>query len=72
MPLINCKIHLKLNWIEECIGNSAKFKIMDAKLHVSIVTLYTKDNVNLMKQLNDGFKISVYWHNDQAIPAKVI
>ena len=34
MPLISCKIHLKLNWIEECIlssaGNSAKFllKIM--------------------------------------------
>ena len=64
MPLINCKIHLELNGIEECIlssaGNSAKFKIADAKLHVPIVTLSTKDNVNMAKQLSDGFKRSVY------------
>ena len=53
MPLINCKIHLELNWIEDCIlssaRNSAKFKITDAKLHVPIVTLSTKDNINLTK-----------------------
>ena len=64
MPLINCKIHLQLNWIEDCIlprdGDSAKFKIMDAKLHVPIVTLSIKDKVNMTKQLNDGFKRSVY------------
>ena len=45
MSLINCKIHLELNWIEDCIlssaADSAKFKIMDAKLHVPIVTLST-------------------------------
>ena len=50
MLLINCKVHLKLNWLEVYIllsvGDSAKFKIIDAKLHVSIVTLSTKDNVN--------------------------
>ena len=55
MPLINCKIHLELNWIEECIlssaGNYAKFKITDAKLHVPIVSLSTKDNVNLRKKI---------------------
>ena len=45
---------------------------MDAKLHVPIVTLSTKDNVNLTKQLNDGFKRSVHWNNYQTIPAKVI
>ena len=45
---------------------------MDAKLYVPIVTLSTKDNVNLTKQLNDGFKRSVYWNNYQTIPAKVI
>ena len=43
MPLINCKVYLKLNWIEDCIfsnaENSAKFKITDSKFHVSIVTL---------------------------------
>ena len=51
MPLINCKVHLQLNWIEDCIlssdGDSVKFKIADAKLHVPIMTLSTKDNVNL-------------------------
>ena len=28
-------------------GDSVKFKIADAKLHVPIMTLSTKDNVNL-------------------------
>ena len=55
MPLINCKIHLELTWIEDRIlssaGSSSKFKIMDAKLHVPIVTLSTKDNVNLRKTI---------------------
>ena len=64
VPLINCKVHLELNWIEDCIlssaRNFAKFKITDAKLHVPIVNLSTKDNVNLSKQLSDGFKRSVY------------
>ena len=64
MPLINYKIYLELNWIEDWIlssaGDSAKFKITDAKLHVPIVTLSTKDNVNLTKQLSNGFKRSVY------------
>ena len=50
MSLINCKIHFELNWIEEFIlssaGDSSKLKITDAKLHISIVTLSTKDNVN--------------------------
>ena len=75
-PLINCKIHLESNWIEGCIlsgaGDSAEFKITDAKLHVTIVTLYTNDNVNLTKQLSNGFKRPVYWNNYQTIPEKVI
>ena len=74
IPLTNCKVHLELNRIEDCIlssaGNSAKFKITDVKLHVPIFTLSTKDNVNLTK-LSDRFKRSVYWNNYQ-IPAKVI
>ena len=76
MPLINCKVYLELNWIEDCIlssaGNSAKFEITDAKLHVPIVTLSTKDSVNLTKQLSEGFKRSVYWSSYQTKPAKVI
>ena len=45
---------------------------MDAKLHVPIITLSTKDNVNLNKQLDDGVKRSVYWNSYQIIPAKVL
>ena len=37
------------------------FKITSTKLYVPIVTSSTKDNVNLTKQLNEGFKRSVYW-----------
>ena len=76
IPLINCKIKLKLNWIEDCIlssaGDSAEFKITDAILHIPIVTLPTKDNVNLTKQLSNGFKRSVYWNSYQTISVKVI
>ena len=40
----------------------ATFKITSTKLYVRNVTLSTKDNVNLKKQLNEGFKRSVYWN----------
>ena len=70
MPLMNCKIHLELNWNNSCVmhgadtyagGDNANdretlFKITSAKLYVKMVTLSTKDNVNLTKQLNEGFK----------------
>ena len=66
-------------WILSSAGNCAKFEITDAKLQVLIVTLSTKDNLNLLKivlimtkQLSDGFKRSVYWNSYQVIPAKVI
>ena len=76
MSLINCKVYLELNWIEDCIlpsvGNSAKFEITDAKLHVPIVTLSTKGSENLEKQLKEGFKRSVYWNSYEIKPAKVI
>ena len=74
MPLINCRLHFELNWIENCIlcsaGDSAKFRITDAKLHVPIVTLSTKDNSHLTKQLSNGFKRSVYGSSNQTIPEK--
>ena len=63
MPLINYKIHLELKWSKNCLmSTTAKttFKITSAKLCVPIVTLSTKDNVNLTKHLNEGFKRSVY------------
>ena len=66
MPLINCKIHLELNWtknyVTSNIAGATTFKITDTKLHVPTVTLSTKDNANLAKQLNEGFKRPVYWN----------
>ena len=46
--------------------------ITDAKSHVPLVTLSTKDSANLTKQLNEGFKRSVYWNSYETKPAKVI
>ena len=67
MLLINGKVHLELNWIEDSIlssaGNYAKFERTDAKLHVPIVILSTRDSVNLTKQISEGFKRSVYWNS---------
>ena len=66
MSLINCKIHLELSWRNDCVRSSIAgatiFQIKSLKLYVPIVTLSTKDNVNLTKQLNEGFKRPVYWN----------
>ena len=56
-----------------CLGlETEKFAITDAKLHVPIVTLSTRDSENLRKLLNKGFKRSVYWNSYETKPAKVI
>lgn len=78
MSLINCKVHLPLNWIESFIrssaGNSATFKITNPKLYVPIVTSSTKDKrfLKLAKQLRDGFKSSLCWNEYKSKPEKVI
>ena len=41
-------------------------KITSTKLDVPIFTLSTKDNVSLTKRLNEGFKRSVYWNEDNS------
>ena len=60
MPLINCKIHLELNWNNDCViygadtsvggdnanDREATFQITSTKLYVPVVTLSTKDNEN--------------------------
>ena len=51
---------------------SAKFDMPDAKLHVPIVTLSTKVNVNLTKQLSEGFKRFAYWNSCQTKPIEVM
>ena len=63
MPLINFKLHLELNWTKNRVMSSivgaTTFQVTRKKLYVPIVTLSTKDNVSLTKQLNGGFKRSV-------------
>ena len=43
-------------------NREATFQITSTKLYVPVATLSTKENVNLTKQLNEGFKRSVYWN----------
>ena len=65
MPLINCKIHLELDWNNDCVMSTiadTKFKITKRKLYVPIVTLSSKGNVKLVKLLQEGFRRSVYWN----------
>ena len=66
MPLINSKIHLELNWTKSCamsdIAGETTLYITNTNLYVLIVTLSTKDNVKLTKQLNEGLKRLVYWN----------
>ena len=64
MLLINCKIHLELNWNDNCVMYGADtypggdndndrgttFQKTSAKLYVPVVTLSSKDNENLTKQ----------------------
>ena len=64
MPLVNCKIHLELNWSKDRVvstRNDTIFKITNTKLYVPIVTLSSKDNAKLVKLL-EGFDRPVYWN----------
>ena len=63
IPLINCKIHLELNWSKDCVMSTianTTSKIINTKLYVPIVTLSSKDNVKLVKLLEERFKRPVY------------
>ena len=66
MPLINCKIHPELSWPKNCVMSSVvgvtTFKIKQTKLYIPIVTLSNKDNVKLVKLLDEVFKRLVYWN----------
>ena len=80
MPLINSKIHLELNWNNNCVmygadtyaggdndnNREATFQITSTKFYVPVVILSTKDSENLAKQLDEGFKRSVYWNEYQS------
>ena len=71
MPVINCKIHLELNWNNNCVMYGAdtyaggdnvnnrettfKAQITNTNLYDPVVISSAKDNINLTKQLNEGF-----------------
>ena len=73
MPLINCKVKLKLTWTNHCVlstlsadnadanFNNIIFTIKYTELYLLVITLSAKGNQNLSKLLNKGFEISVYW-----------
>ena len=60
MPLINCKIKLKLTWKKEYVlstdAGNAVFIINDTKLYVPVVTLSKEDNKDFIEQQNKGFQ----------------
>ena len=75
MPLINCKVKLKLKWTKYRVlsaagadnvinnnanGNNIIFTIKDTKLYVPVVTLSAIDNQKLSKLFSKRFERSVY------------
>ena len=76
MPLINCEINLQLKWSGKCIlvtGTAAnqvsKFTKTDIKYknwYVPVLTLSTKDDIKLLKQLESGFKRTINWNKYQS------
>ena len=74
MPLINCKVKLKLkstNYYvlsasgvdnDENKDDKITFTIKETKLYIPAVTLSARDNQKLLKRLSKGFERSVYWN----------
>ena len=68
MPLINCKVELKLKWTKYCVlsaagnddtnanPNNIIFTIKGTKLYVPLVILSARDNQRLSKLLSKGFE----------------
>ena len=48
--------------VNAAAGQVVSFMITNTKLDVPVVTLSTKDNTNLTKQLSEGFKRTIYWN----------
>ena len=63
--MMNVKIAVPLKYLSS-FWRSWRNKITSTKLFVPIVTLSTKDNVSLIKQLNGGFKRPVCWNEYKA------
>ena len=76
MPLINCKVELKLRWTKPCVlsvggtdnangnndNNNIIFTVNDTKLYVPVITSSGRDNQKLSRLLSRRFKRSLYWN----------
>ena len=77
MPLINCKVELKLKWAKYCVlsvpgneneihsndnANNIIFIIKDTELYFPVVTLSARGNQKLSKLLSKGLERSVFWN----------
>ena len=76
MPLIKCKVELKLRWSKHCVlsvggtdnangnndDNNIIFTIKYTKLYVPAATLSTRDNQKLSKLFSKIFEKSVFWN----------
>ena len=68
MSLINCELNPILTWSANCVMVSidnanqvATFSTTKTKLFLSVVTLSTQDNANLLKQLKPDSKRTNNW-----------
>ena len=66
MPLINTKIFTELNRTKNCVisdsDGAATFQITKTEMYVPVVTLKTKQNIELKKLLSRTFTRSVIWN----------
>ena len=65
-PLINCEVNLILTWSEDCVivytniaNQVATFAIIETNLYVSVVTLSTQDNAELLPRLKQNSKRTI-------------
>ena len=72
MPLINCEIVLMLTWSKNCslvngiTDQEPIFTITVTKFYFPFVTLSTQGNLQLLKQLESGFKRTINWNKCQS------
>ena len=76
MPLINCKIELRIKWTNYFVlspndndnandndhGKNTIFDNKGSKLYVPVATLSARDNKKLSNIRNKAFQGSVYWN----------
>ena len=78
IPLFNCEVELILTWSKNCVladmavdavadpaivaPSGAKFKIINTKLYVAVVTLSKENDIKLSEQLKSGFKKPIKWN----------